>query len=59
MLELIAPTGRLRGSWLDARAEWGPGVHQPGSGLHATDDVDTVEGFAHDREERRRPRERL
>lgn len=46
MLELITPTTRLRKSWLDARSEWGAGVHQPGSGLHADDDVDTVDGFA-------------
>jgi predicted acetyltransferase len=46
MLELIAPTTRLRDSWLDARDEWGSGVHQAGGGLHSTDDVDTVDGFA-------------
>jgi predicted acetyltransferase len=46
MLELVAPTTRLRGSWLDARAEWGAGVHQPGSGLETADDVDTGGGFA-------------
>ncbi len=46
MPELVAPTVRLRGSWLAARAEWGPGVHQDGAGLHEDDDVDTPEGFA-------------
>jgi len=46
MLELITPTVRLRDSWLDARSEWGVGVHQDGSGLHADDEVDTVDGFA-------------
>jgi predicted acetyltransferase len=45
MLELIAPTARLRDSWLDARGEWGPELYPAGSGLHRSDDVDTVEGF--------------
>jgi predicted acetyltransferase len=43
--DLITPTARLRDSWLEAREEWGD-VDQPGSGLHRSDDVDTVEGFA-------------
>jgi predicted acetyltransferase len=46
MLELIAPTTRLRESWLAARDEWGRGAHQAGSGLQANDDVDSPEGFA-------------
>ena len=46
MPELIAPTTRLHHAWLAARDEWGRGVHQDGSGLHADDDVDTSEGFA-------------
>jgi predicted acetyltransferase len=46
MLELIAPTTRLRESWLAAREEWGRGAHQAGSGLNANDDVDSPEGFA-------------
>lgn len=46
MLELVPPTTRLRGSWLAAREEWGRGAHQPGSGLHAGDDVDTPAGFS-------------
>jgi predicted acetyltransferase len=45
MPELILPTLRLRDSWLDARDEWGRGVHQPGSGLHSDDEVDTEAGF--------------
>lgn len=28
MPELIEPTGRLHASWLEARAEWGPGIHE-------------------------------
>ena len=46
MPELVAPTARLRESWLAARDEWGRDVHQAGSGLHADDDVDSREGFA-------------
>ena len=46
MPELVAPTTRLRESWLAAREEWGRDVHQDGSGLHADDDVDSPEGFA-------------
>jgi predicted acetyltransferase len=46
MPELISPTSRLRDSWLVARDEWGPGVHQDGAGLHDEDDVDTADGFA-------------
>lgn len=45
MPELILPTVRLRDSWLAARDEWGRGVHQDGSGLHESDDVDSPEGF--------------
>ncbi|HEY7325056.1 MAG TPA: GNAT family N-acetyltransferase [Streptosporangiaceae bacterium] len=46
MPDLVAPTTRLRQSWLTARDEWGRGEHQDGSGLHADDDVDSLEGFA-------------
>jgi predicted acetyltransferase len=46
MAELIAPTVRLRVAWLEARDEWGPGVHQDGAGLWPGDDVDSAEGFA-------------
>jgi predicted acetyltransferase len=44
--ELISPTTRLRESWLEARAEWGLGTHQDGTGLHPDDDIDTVDGFS-------------
>jgi predicted acetyltransferase len=44
-LLLVAPTVRLRASWLAARDEWA-GVYQDGAGLNDTDDVDSVEGFA-------------
>ncbi|WP_305788925.1 GNAT family N-acetyltransferase [Symbioplanes lichenis] len=33
-------------SWLAARDDWGRGVHQPGSGLFRSDDVDSPDGFA-------------
>ncbi|HYK69280.1 MAG TPA: GNAT family N-acetyltransferase [Streptosporangiaceae bacterium] len=46
MPELIAPTTRLRESWLAARNEWGLDADQAGSGLHPDDDVDSPEGFA-------------
>ncbi|GAB1641028.1 GNAT family N-acetyltransferase [Krasilnikovia sp. MM14-A1259] len=46
MPELITPTTRLHRAWLDARDDWGRGVHQDGSGLHPDDDVDSPDGFA-------------
>lgn len=46
MPDLIAPTERLHTAWLEAHAEWGPGVHEDGFGLLPTDDVDSPAGFA-------------
>lgn len=46
MPELICPTVELRDSWLAARCEWEPGAHQPGSGLHPDDEVDSTAGFS-------------
>jgi predicted acetyltransferase len=46
MPELTEPTVRLQEAWLEARAEWGPGVHEDGFGLSPTDDVDSPAGFA-------------
>lgn len=46
MPELVDPTVRLRGSWLEAFAEWEPGAHLDGAGLRAGDDVLTEPGFA-------------
>jgi predicted acetyltransferase len=46
MPNLIAPTTRLHGAWLDAHAEWGPGLHEDGFGLAPTDQVDSPAGFA-------------
>ncbi|MGA3527229.1 GNAT family N-acetyltransferase [Melissospora conviva] len=45
MPELITPTVRLRHAWLAARDDWGRDAHQDGSGLLATDDVDSAAGF--------------
>jgi predicted acetyltransferase len=44
--ELIAPTARLHDAWLEAHAEWGPGLHEDGFGLGASDDVLSADGFA-------------
>jgi predicted acetyltransferase len=46
MPELIYPTVGLHDSWLAARDEWDPGAHQPGSGHHPDDDVDSDAGFS-------------
>jgi predicted acetyltransferase len=46
MPELIAPTTRLHTAWLEAQAEWGPGLHEDGFGLGPSDDVDSPTGFA-------------
>ncbi|MEU5727309.1 GNAT family N-acetyltransferase [Micromonospora sp. NPDC047738] len=46
MPELIAPAVRLHSAWLDAHAEWGPGLHEDGFGLGPSDEVDSPAGFA-------------
>ena len=46
MPELIAPSTRLHSAWLEAHAEWGPGSHEDGFGLHRSDEVGTPAGFA-------------
>jgi predicted acetyltransferase len=46
MPELVAPTVRLHDAWLEARDEWGPGVHEDGFGLRPSDEVDSPAGFA-------------
>jgi predicted acetyltransferase len=46
MPELTEPTERLHAAWLEARCDWGPGVHEDGFGLLPTDDVDSPAGFA-------------
>lgn len=44
--ELIAPTTRLHAAWLAAHDEWGPGLHEDGFGLSASDEVASTTGFA-------------
>jgi predicted acetyltransferase len=46
MPELIAPTVRLHGAWLEAHEEWGPGLHEDGFGLRPSDEVASPAGFA-------------
>ncbi|MFC0003799.1 GNAT family N-acetyltransferase [Micromonospora siamensis] len=46
MPELVAPTVSLHAAWLDARDDWGPGVHEDGFGLRPSDEVDSPDGFA-------------
>ncbi|MER7892936.1 GNAT family N-acetyltransferase [Micromonospora sp. NPDC094482] len=46
MPELIAPTVSLHTAWLEARDDWGPGVHEDGFGLRPSDEVDSPAGFA-------------
>jgi predicted acetyltransferase len=46
MVELVEPTLRLHSSWLDAHAEWGPGLHEDGFGLSQSDDVVSPAGFS-------------
>ncbi|MEQ0564878.1 GNAT family N-acetyltransferase [Amycolatopsis sp. NEAU-NG30] len=43
---LVVPDERLHAAWLDAHAEWGPGLHEDGFGLLATDEVRTTSGFS-------------
>ena len=43
---LVEPTADLHASWLQARDEFGRGVHLPGSGLGDGDEVETPAGFA-------------
>ncbi|GIM98195.1 GNAT family N-acetyltransferase [Paractinoplanes toevensis] len=46
MPQLIKPTTRLHRAWLEARDEWGRGVHQDGAGFRSADEYDSPEGFA-------------
>lgn len=46
MPELTTPATAMHTDWLEARAEWGPGLHEDGFGLLPTDKVDSPAGFA-------------
>jgi hypothetical protein len=46
MPELVAPTVGLYAAWLEARDEWGPGVHEDGFGLQPSDELDSPSWFA-------------
>ncbi len=46
MPALIQPDVHLHAAFLDAHAEWGPGQHEDGFGLAASDDVGSPAGFA-------------
>ncbi len=46
MVELAPPTSRLHAAWLTAHLEWGPGLHEDGFGLLASDEVVSPKGFA-------------
>jgi len=46
MVELIEPTTSLHSSWLEAHAEWGPGLHEDGFGLLASDETTSTTGFS-------------
>ena len=46
MPELITPAVHLHQAWLQAHAEWGPGMHEDGFGLDPADEVGTPAGFA-------------
>ncbi|MFF1820079.1 GNAT family N-acetyltransferase [Kribbella sp. NPDC058245] len=45
-LALVEPSTDLYDAWREAHVEWGPGLHEDGFGLAASDDVESAEGFA-------------
>ena len=45
MADLVRPTTRLYDAWRAARDDWGPGTHEDGFGLRASDEVETRDGF--------------
>jgi predicted acetyltransferase len=45
MVELVEPTTHLYSAWRAARDDWGPGTHEDGFGLLASDAVETPDGF--------------
>jgi predicted acetyltransferase len=46
MVELVEPTTHLYSAWQAARDDWGPGTHEDGFGLLASDTIETPDGFA-------------
>lgn len=46
MPALITPSARLHTAWLEAHAEWGPGLHEDGFGLTPDDEVGQPAGLA-------------
>ncbi len=46
MLELVAPTTTLHAAVVAAHREWGPGLHEDGFGLAASDEIDSPNGFS-------------
>jgi predicted acetyltransferase len=45
MVVLVEPTMRLYSAWRAARDDWGPGTHEDGFGLLASDAVERPDGF--------------
>lgn len=45
MATLTDPAPSWHSSWLEAHAEWGPGLHEDGFGLLPDDDVTSTVGF--------------
>lgn len=43
---LATPTTTLHAEWLEAHAEWGPGLHEDGFGLWESDDTVSQAGFS-------------
>lgn len=46
MTGLMTPEATWHPAWLEAHEEWGPGLHEDGFGLLASDDVTSPLGFA-------------
>lgn len=46
MTALTTPAAALHSAWLEAHREWGPGLHEDGFGLLASDEVTSPAGFA-------------
>lgn len=46
MTALTTPDATWHPAWLEAHREWGPGLHEDGFGLLASDDITSTLGFA-------------